>query len=102
MIARAKKYKKKPKQPDYTHIFDFAFGEKGRRAIHAHHIIFDARGMTLQLRQAYKRAHDIIAEELDNELRSRYSNWPKGIIKFNITNESFSMMDFSTIRKEVE
>lgn len=38
------------REPNTAHLFDFAFGAKGSRSIAPRHVIFDARGVVLQLR----------------------------------------------------
>lgn len=97
-LKHAKSTSKKKKPLDTSKIYSFAFGKKNStRSIKPRHVIFDARGMVLQLRQAYKKAYDIIAKELEDQIREKVPFWPKGIIVFHIGEPTF---DFSKVPKK--
>jgi hypothetical protein len=99
-LQSSRKNKKKKKKPlDTSKIYSFAFGRKKHpRSIQPRHVIFDARGMVLQLRKAYQRAYAIIAQELEQLIREKVPFWPKGIIVFKVGEPKF---DFSKATKKV-
>lgn len=90
---------KKTHIPDYTHIFDFAFGAAGSRSIHPRHVIFEARGMVTELRLAYKKAYEIIAQELNELIREKVKFWPRNGIQFSMAGKI--PFDFSKASRKV-
>lgn len=77
------------KEIDTSNLFMFAMGDRGKRSIKPKHAIFDARGVVIQIRNAYKKANEYIARALDEQIVKKVPNWPRGGVVFGSEFYSF-------------
>lgn len=62
------------------HLFDFAMGAPGPRSIAPRNVIFDSRGMVIQLREAYEEAYRRVSAELNGLIAKKIPSWPPNLI----------------------